>query len=65
MMTKYICLLCQGDGVDDPFISEDCRDVGQHINDDHEQNDINDFVCFYGAGCGVLKEEEEKVNGKD
>lgn len=57
-MTKYVCLLCLGDRVEDPFISEEGRDVGQHINDDHQQNDINDFVCFYGAGWDVLKEDE-------
>ncbi len=50
MTDKYICRLCEDDGIDEPFISESRHEVGQHINDDHEQNDINDWVCFYGNG---------------
>lgn len=51
----FRCKLCVSYGVEDPFTSTDARAVGQHINDDHESNDIMDWVCFYGNGV-------EKIN---
>lgn len=52
---KYICKLCEYDAVRDPFISENGQEVGQHINDDHQLNDIMDWVCFYANGWRKLE----------
>ncbi len=52
-MSKYICRLCEDDGVLDPFIGEYINTVGEHIKNQHDQEYINYWV--YVDGNGVRK----------
>lgn len=64
-MTKYRCKLCVDYGDDNPFINEEFSKVGEHIVWDHAQNDINDWVSFYGNGIEIIKDEVQWSSSDD
>lgn len=50
------CKICVCFGIE-PFKSMDGMEVAQHINDDHEINDIMDYLCNYGNGVEEIKDD--------
>ncbi len=54
------CKICVWSGVE-PFESEDGMEVAQHINDDHDIDEIMDYLCTSGKGVEkVLSTETSK-----